>query len=89
MALVHRERHQRRAVDDDEELVAGLALAREDRPLRNLHDLRDVGDGAKLTHAARLEDRDTLEVPDLLLTGGAKALEVANQSHDVFVSFVA
>jgi len=86
VALVHRQGHQRRAVDDDEELVPGLALTREDRPFRDLDDLRDVGDGAKLAQAAGLEDGHTLEIPDLLLTGGPEALEVSDQSHDVLVS---
>src|SRR6266849_1559346 len=88
--LVHRDRHQRGPVDDDEEFVAGLTLPGEDGPLRNLHDLRDVGDGAELAHAARLEDGDPLEILDLLLTGGPEHFEdLADQSHYALVSFVA
>jgi hypothetical protein len=80
---------RRRPVDDDEELVPWLALAREDRALRHLDDLRDVGDGAQLAQGAGLEDGNALEVPDLLFTGGPETLEVADQSHDVLVSFAA
>jgi len=80
--LVLRDRHQRGPVDDDEEFVPGLTLPGEDGPLRNLHDLGDVGDGAELAHATRLEDGDPFEVLDLLLTGGPKHFEdVADQSH--------
>jgi len=71
------------------ELVPRLALTREDRALRHLDDLRDVGDGAQLAQAAGLEDGHALEVSDLLFTGGPEALEVADQSHDVLVSFAA
>jgi hypothetical protein len=87
VTLVHRQGDERRPVDDDEELVAGLALPRENRALRHLDDLRDVGDGAKLAHAAGLEDRHALEIPELFLTGGPETLEAADQSHDVLVSF--
>src|SRR3989442_2726537 len=88
--LLHRERHQRRPVDDDEELVAGLALSSEDGPLGHLDDLRDIGDGAELAHAARLEDGDPLEELDLFLAGGPESLEdLTDQFHQAFVSFVA
>jgi len=69
------ESDESRAVDDDEELVARLARAREDGALRHLHDRRDVGDRAELAQAAILEEGHALEVPDLLVAGGAERPE--------------
>src|SRR5439155_2443895 len=75
MPFLGRERDESRAVDDDEELVARLARAREDGALRHLHDRRDVGDRAELAQAAILEEGHALEVPDLLVAGGAERPE--------------
>src|SRR3989449_1396985 len=73
--LLGRERHERRAVDDDEELVARLARTGEDGALRHLHDCGDVGHGAELAEAAVLEERNALEVSDFLVAGDAEHVE--------------
>src|SRR2546426_11117373 len=73
--LLGRERHERRAVDDDEELVARLARTGEDGALRHLHDCGDVGHGAELAQAAVFEERNALEVRDFLVTGDVERVE--------------
>src|SRR2546426_6271391 len=73
--LLGRERHERRAVDDNEELVARLARTGEDGALRHLHDCGDVGHGAELAQAAVLEERNALEVSDFLVAGDAEHVE--------------
>src|SRR5713101_8160274 len=89
--LLRRDRHERRAVHDDEELLTRLALAAEHRALGDLDDLRDVGDRAQFLGAVVLEERHALEVPDLGVAADAEALEHPTDEphHAPFVSLSA